>query len=69
MRVEKKNELENTSCFQLKIEFVLSDDSVYTAIIPMAVEMEGALSVHKCEGKAKNIYLDPQHKEALGILG
>jgi hypothetical protein len=69
VRVEKKNEFENTSCFQLKIEFVLTDESVYTAIIPMAVEMEGALSVHQCEGKFENIYLYLQHKEALGMLG
>jgi hypothetical protein len=69
VRVEKKNKFENTSCFQLKIEFVLMDNSVYTAIIPMAVEMEGTLSVHQCKGKFKNIYLYPQHKEALGMLG
>jgi len=45
--MQKKNEIETISCSQLKTETVLMDDSMYMAIIPMAVEVEVLLSVHQ----------------------
>lgn len=44
-------------------ELVLTDASVYTAIVPVAVEMEGALSVHLREEQFNKFYLSLQHKE------
>jgi len=44
--VQRKKEFETNFCFQLKIELILSDDSVHMAIIPVAVEMKAMLSIH-----------------------
>lgn len=46
VRVQIKNEFELVSCSLLKTDVALTDDSVCTAIIPVAVKVEGALS--KC---------------------
>ena len=38
-RVEKKNAFERISCSRLKTVLVLTDDSVYTAIIPVTMKV------------------------------